>query len=81
MSNLTGVHDSQFCATDNGQPCVMCAWAEAVSSYIYQAPPPPTLIRKEIDQWDLMRELNDFDTRYGRQALLEQIFQFMGARC
>jgi hypothetical protein len=27
MSNLTGVHDSQFCAADNGQPCVMCAWA------------------------------------------------------
>jgi len=37
-------------------------------------------IRKEIDQWDLMRELNNFDTQYGRQALLEQIFQFLGAK-
>jgi len=73
MSNLTGVHDSQFCA------CDQCQEAQRWEDEARLAK--PTVIRKEIDQWDLMRELNEFDTRYGRQALLEQIFQFMGARC
>jgi len=70
MSNLTGVHDSQLCAADNGQPCVMCCWADASQS----------IPRREMDDWDLDRELNEFANRYGEQALADKLDLFMTGR-
>lgn len=79
MSNL-GTHNTETCKTANGQPCAICAWAGSVATeeiLIYRG---PAIVRREIDDWDLERELNEYSNRYGEQALADKIGQFMTGR-
>ena len=66
MAN-TGIHDTQTCNTNNNAPCVMCSWAEASQS----------IPRREIDDWDLDRELGNYQDRYGTDALARKLESYM----
>ena len=65
MSNLLGIHDTDFCA------CPMCQWGASVSV------DNPAPVRQEIDAWDLEREMSNYEQLYGREALMMKFFAYI----
>jgi hypothetical protein len=58
---LTGVHDSDTCDRDNGQPCFMCRFATDIE------------VRREQTEWDTERAMNDFRREFGDERFMEKI--------
>jgi hypothetical protein len=65
IKKLTGVHDSDTCDRDHGQPCFMCRFAIEIEE------------RRERDAWELEKAMNDYRLSVGSERFMEKIETYL----